>query len=240
MINIIPAIDISGGKCVRLTKGDYSRSKTYFDDPVQAASLFEDCGVRRLHLVDLDGAKAASPVNLDVLERIASKTNLEIEFGGGLKSRDSIKSAFGSGAGYAICGSIAVSSPEIFREWIGEFGDRIILGADHRNGFVAVNGWLDDTKTSVESLISIFPGLRTVICTDISRDGMLQGTDAGFYTSMQDRFPETDIIVSGGISSTEDIMALDRLGLRGVIVGKAIYEGRINPEDIKKLIYHAV
>ncbi len=233
MINIIPAVDISGGKCVRLTKGDYGRSKKYFDDPLDAALLFRDCGVRRIHLVDLDGAKASAPVNLGVLERIASLIGMEIEFGGGIKSRESIISVFNAGASHAICGSVAVTAPDLMDSWIDEFGDRIILGADHRKGKVAVNGWLEDTDTGVNCLISRYPGLKTVICTDISRDGMLQGVDAAFYKGLQEEFPQKEIIVSGGISSVDDIVSLDSYGLRGVIVGKAIYEGRISPDDIR-------
>ncbi len=240
MINIIPAIDISGGKCVRLTKGDYSRSKTYFDDPLQAAALFKDCGAARLHLVDLDGAKSSSPVNLSVLERIVRGTGMEVEFGGGIKTTESIHSVFSAGASHAICGSVAVSSPDLFDSWLREFAGKIILGADHRKGFIAVKGWLEDTGTTVEDLLLRYPTLESVICTDISRDGTLSGVDAAFYSALQGKFPGIDVIASGGISSMEDIALLDSAGIKGVIVGKAIYEGRITPEDIRKFMENAV
>ena len=232
MIEIIPAIDIIGGECVRLTKGDYSMCKVYSKDPLDVAMRFEQAGIRRLHVVDLDGAKASSPVNLPVLERIASGTSLKVEFGGGIKSRDALSSVLDAGATYAICGSIAASSPEDFQQWLDEFGGRIILGADVRDGLISTHGWLRTSTLTAHGLIASFRGLRQAICTDISRDGMLQGVDTAFYTTLQAAFPDTDIIVSGGISCIGDIRAAEAAGLRGVIVGKAFYEGRITIEEL--------
>ena len=221
---------------MRLTQGDYARQTTYYKDPVEVARRYEDCGIGRLHLVDLDGAKAARPVNLGILERISAATRLEVQYGGGIKSRDALRSVFDSGARRAICGSVAVTKPEAFKEWLVEFGPaRVILGADTRDGRVAINGWLEASTIGVGELIGQFrtEGLSQVICTDISRDGMLTGPSYGLYVKLQGMFPEIDITVSGGISSWDDILELDHLGLRSVIVGKAIYEGRITFEMLK-------
>lgn len=239
MIEIIPAIDIIEGKCVRLTQGDYAQKSVYSDDPVRIAMDYKEAGVRRLHLVDLDGAKASAPVNLAVLERIAATTGLDIQYGGGIKSRESLKAVFDSGARRAICGSIAVTQPELLRGWLAEFGGgHIILGADIRDGFIATHGWLEGSAVGVEELIHGFTGdgLAQVICTDISRDGMLSGPNIPLYVGLQTSFPGIDITVSGGISSMEDIAALDGRGLRSVIVGKAIYEKRITMEQIAGFI----
>lgn len=236
MIEIIPAIDMIGGKCVRLTQGDYAQKSTYYDDPLDAAKNYEAIGVRRLHLVDLDGAKAARPVNLKVLERIASATSLDVQFGGGIKSGESLEAVFSAGAGRAICGSIAVTDPDTVCGWIGKYGSRrIVLGADVRDGFVATHGWLEASSLSASELIDRFTGagLSQVICTDISRDGMLQGPSFGLYADLQGAYPAVDITVSGGISAMADIERLDGMGLRSVIVGKAIYEGRITLEEIQ-------
>ncbi|MCR5003242.1 MAG: 1-(5-phosphoribosyl)-5-[(5-phosphoribosylamino)methylideneamino]imidazole-4-carboxamide isomerase [Bacteroidales bacterium] len=238
MIQIIPAIDIIGGECVRLTQGDYDQKKTYFKDPLEVAKMFEEAGIRRLHVVDLDGAKASVPQNLKVLERIASGTGLEVEFGGGIKSGEALSSVLNAGARYAICGSIAVTAPEEFDSWLKQFGgDRIVLGVDTKNGFVATHGWLKSSALTASDLISKFTGsgLKQVICTEISHDGMLQGVDSTIYTGMQSEFPDIKVIVSGGISCVDDILGLDKLGLKAVIVGKAFYEGRITIEDLKKL-----
>lgn len=236
MIEIIPAIDMIGGECVRLTQGDYDRRTTYYKDPLDAARRYEECGARRLHLVDLDGAKASRPVNLAVLERIASSTSLQVQYGGGIKSADSLRDVFAAGAYRAICGSIAVTQPELLREWLGVFGSRrIVLGADARDGKIAINGWMEAAETGVEELVESFrdAGLSQVICTDISRDGMLSGPSVPFYVRLQAMFPEIDITVSGGIGSWGDIGELDRHGLRSVVVGKAIYEGRIGLDRLK-------
>lgn len=238
-IEIIPAIDIIDGACVRLTQGDYAQQTTYFKDPSEVAARYRDAGLRRLHLVDLDGAKNASPVNLAVLERIASRTGMDIQYGGGIKNRMALQSVFDSGAGRAICGSAAVTKPDEFREWLTEFGtDRIILGADVKEGVVATHGWLESSQLTAGQLISGFvpDGLSQVICTDISKDGMLQGPSFELYEELQKLFPRVDITVSGGISSMADIEKLDRMNLRSVIVGKAVYEGRISLAEIENYI----
>lgn len=235
MITIIPAIDLIDGNCVRLTQGDYDRKTTYYKDPLDVARRYEDCGIKRLHLVDLDGAKASHPVNLKVLERLATSTSLQIQYGGGIKSSDALKEVFAAGAKRAICGSIAVKQPESFREWLDEFGpERMVLGADTRDGRIAINGWLEAAQMGVEELIESFrnAGLSQVICTDIAKDGMLSGPSVPLYVKLQKLFPGIEITVSGGISSWGDIENLDRNGLKSVIVGKAIYEGRITFEQL--------
>lgn len=239
MIRIIPAIDIIAGQCVRLTQGDYARKTTYFSDPLDAALQFEQAGIRRLHVVDLDGAKAAHPVNLAVLERIAAKTSLEVQYGGGIKSRLALAEVFGAGARHAICGSVAVREPALFTAWLEEFGsDRLILGADVREGAVAIQGWLESAALSASQLIERFlpHGLTQVICTDIARDGMLCGPSGEFYAALQAQFPRVEITVSGGIGTADDIAALDRAGLRSVIVGKALYEGHISLNDLARCL----
>jgi len=238
MIEIIPAIDIIEGRCVRLSQGDYNRSKVYDEKPLDMALAFQDSGVGRLHLVDLDGAKQSAPANLRVLEELASRTSMRIEWGGGIKSADALRSVFDSGADYGICGSVAALKPELFREWLLGFGPKVILGADIRDGKVAVNGWLAETGLGIEELIDMFSGdgLDNVICTDISKDGMLQGPSFDLYRDLQQRYDAIDITVSGGISSMSDIEKLEELGLRKVIVGKAIYEGRITLKDIEHYI----
>lgn len=232
--NIIPAIDLIGGKCVRLTQGDYSRSKVYSSDPLSVALGFEEAGARRLHLVDLDGAKASRPENLDVLERLASGTSMEIEFGGGIKSEASLKAVLDAGASYAICGSVAIANPDLFRTWLNDYSDRIILGLDLKNGLVATHGWLETSEATVYDVLDAFGGLvRKAIVTEIAHDGMLMGVDVDFYSSLQSAFPEVEIVVSGGVSGEGCIKLLSDNGLRSAIVGKAIYEGRI---DLAKLI----
>ena len=236
-IEIIPATDIIGGACVRLTQGDYGRQTTYYSDPLEAALRFEETGIRRLHMVDLDGAKAAQPRNLAVLERIASKTALEVQYGGGIKSTEALRSG-----SRAICGSVAVRRPELFAGWLAEFGPgKLILGADIRNGKAAVQGWTEASELSAQELIAQFApqGLAQVICTDIARDGMLCGASAEFYAALQGNFPGVEITVSGGIGSLADIEALDGAGLRSVIVGKALYEGRITLEELKRCLQNA-
>ena len=237
MINIIPAIDLIDGKCVRLTKGDYNQKKEYSASPLDMALRYQDVGIQRLHLVDLDGAKSSSPKNLHILEEIATRTSLDIEWGGGIKSDEALRDAFNAGANHLIIGSVAASQPERFAQWLDVYGgNRLILGADVSDGRVAINGWLEKSETTIEELIDRFRshGLREVICTDITKDGMLQGPSFELYARLQDVYPEQDIIVSGGISSMDDIFKLDEMKLRHVIVGKAIYEGRIVLEDIEK------
>lgn len=237
MIELIPAIDIIGGECVRLSQGDYSKKSTYFKDPLEIAKRYEDVGIKRLHVVDLDGAKCAVPQNLAVLERLRANTSLDIQYGGGIKSSEALESVFASGANRAICGSIAVKNPEKFAEWLNEFGaGKIILGADIKDGFVSTDGWLESSTFSVHQLIDGFleGGLSQVICTDISKDGMLQGPSFDLYEELQSRYDAVNITVSGGISEMADIERLNDMGLRSVIIGKAIYEGRITMEDLSK------
>ena len=237
MINIIPAIDLIDGKCVRLTKGDYNQKKEYSASPLDMALRYQDIGISRLHLVDLDGAKSSSPRNLHVLEEIATRTSLDIEWGGGIKSDEVLSDAFNAGAGHLIIGSVAVSNPDLFARWLQTYGgNRLILGADVSEGRVAINGWLEQSELTIDTLIERFRpyGLREVICTDITKDGMLQGPTFDLYCRLQGDYPEQDIIVSGGISSIDDIYRLDEMGLRHVIVGKAIYEGKIELKEIEK------
>ncbi len=242
MMDIIPAIDMIGGRCVRLTQGDYAQQKTYYDDPLDAARAFEQLGVRRLHMVDLDGAKASAPVNLHVLERVATATQLDIQYGGGIKSAQALRDVFAAGANRAICGSIAVKQPELFAAWLTEFGgEHLILGADARDGKVAIQGWLSESTLTIPELMQLFlpHGLKQAICTDISRDGMLCGPSVPFYTELQAAFPTVDITVSGGISSAADLRALAAHGLRSVIVGKALYEGRITFDELSQCLQNA-
>lgn len=235
MIEVIPAIDIIEGSCVRLSKGDYGTSKVY-GKPLDMAKAFADAGARRLHLVDLDGAKALRPCNLSALEEIASLGTLKIEWGGGLKSREALSYIFSAGADYAIIGSLAALEPEKFEEWLDEFGgEKMIFGADMLDGEIRVKGWLEGASVALKDLLKRFSahGLSQTVCTDISRDGMLSGPNTELYTSLQAAFPGIDFTVSGGISAASDISALDALGLRRVIVGKAFYEGRISMEELK-------
>ena len=239
MIEIIPAIDIIGGRCVRLSQGDYSRLTIYDEEPAEAARRMADAGIRRIHVVDLDGAKAGAPANLRAVEAIASLGLVDIELGGGLKSDGALRSAFDAGAAYAIGGSVAVKDPATFASWLHAYSpQRIILGADVRDGKVAVNGWLEESELTAETLIGHFipDGLTQAICTDIASDGMLHGPATDMYTSLTECFPEVTVTVSGGISSMDDISRLDGLGLKRVIVGKAIYEGHITLKEIERYI----
>ena len=236
-VEIIPAIDIIEGRCVRLSQGDYAKTKVYDASPVDMAKRYADCGVRRIHVVDLDGAKASAPKNLKTLEKIAVGAGVEIEWGGGIKSDQALYDAYNAGADYLIIGSVAVSKPELFARWLDEYGGgRLILGADINDGRVAINGWLEKSKQTIDALIDRFipHGLREVICTDIAKDGMLQGPTFDLYARLQAKYPEQDIIVSGGISKMDDIQRLNEMNLRHVIVGKAIYEGRIALEELKQ------
>ena len=234
MIEIIPAIDIIGGKCTRLSQGDYATQKNYGGDPTEWARAYADCGVRRLHLVDLEGAKEAAPRNLRTLEAIASLGLLKVEWGGGIKDDDALASVWNAGADWAIIGSIAAKEPELMLGWLLAYGSRIILGADVRDGKVAVSGWLEDSGIDLDDLIKEFlpAGLEQSIVTDISRDGMLQGPSFDLYRGLQEKFPELKTIVSGGVSSLDDVRRADELGLPGIIVGKAIYENRITLNEL--------
>ena len=208
MIEIIPAIDIIEGRCVRLSQGDYARSKVYDASPVDMAKRYADCGVKRIHVVDLDGAKSSSPKNLKTLEKMAVGASVEIEWGGGIKSEESLRALFDYGATYAIVGSVAARTPELFAEWLDMFGgEKMVLGADVRDGKVSVNGWQEDLGVSIEELVDGFlpHSLSQVICTDITKDGMLQGPSFGLYADLQSRYESVDFTVSGGISSMADI-----------------------------------
>ena len=242
MVEIIPEIDIIEGRCVRLSQGDYDQRKVYDASPVDMAKRYADCGVKRIHVVDLDGAKSSSPKNLKTLERMAVGAAVEIEWGGGLKSEETLRAIFDYGATYAIVGSVAAQRRELFAEWLQMFGgERMILGADVRNGKVSVNGWLEDLALSIEELIDGFLpyGLNQVICTDINKDGMLKGPSFELYTDLQSRYEQVDFTVSGGIASMADIERAEELHLRRVIVGKAIYENRITLKEIEQWLLNA-
>ena len=237
MIQIIPAIDIIDAKCVRLSQGDYNQCTTYLQSPADMAKMYADAGVQRIHVVDLDGAKAAEPANLKTLELIAGTSGVEIEWGGGIKSRESLNNVLNAGADYAIIGSIAAQKPELFEQWLKEFGsDKLILGADIKNGKVSVNGWKEEVEMGIGEIVGRFLpfGLKETICTDISKDGMLAGPAFDLYTELQKKYPQVEFTVSGGISSMEDIVKLDKLGLKKVIAGKAIYENKITLEEIRQ------
>jgi phosphoribosylformimino-5-aminoimidazole carboxamide ribotide isomerase len=233
---IIPAIDIIDGKAVRLTKGDYQQKKIYNEDPVEVAKMFEGAGVKRLHLVDLDGAKQKKIMNFKVLEAIASSTNLQIDFGGGVQSDADIKLAFESGAHQITGGSIAVKNPSLFESWLENYGtEKIILGADVLKGKIAVSGWQEDSTWDLDKFLENYSakGVKYVISTDVSKDGVLQGPAVDLYADMTIEFPRLEIIASGGVASMDDIYELDKLPLHGVIVGKAIYENRITMKEIE-------
>lgn len=237
MIEIIPAIDLIDGKCVRLSQGDYDRCTDYGASPEDMALMFADHGLTRIHVVDLDGAKASSPRNLRTLERIARINGVEAEWGGGIKTDRALKDVYNAGATYAIIGSIAAREPQLMTDWLKAYGgERLILGADVRDGKVAVAGWLEETSDTIDDLLGRFipAGLSQAICTDISKDGMLEGPAFEMYTRLQNEFPDVVFTVSGGISSIADIEKLDQLGLKRVITGKAIYEGRINLRELER------
>lgn len=235
MIEIIPAIDIIDGNLVRLTKGDYDSKKIYSLDPLDMALKFQDMGLKRLHVVDLDGAKGGHIVNYKVLERITNGTNLTVDFGGGIKSDEDVRIAFESGAQMITGGSIAVKYPQMFLSWLERYGsERIILGADIKDGCIAVQGWLESSdarwQTFLQSYVS--RGVRKVISTDISRDGMLSGPSIELYKDMMQDFPELYVIASGGVSCMQDVLQLEAAGVPAVIMGKAIYEGRITFQEL--------
>ncbi|MDH6305546.1 phosphoribosylformimino-5-aminoimidazole carboxamide ribotide isomerase [Parabacteroides sp. PF5-5] len=235
MIELIPAIDLIDGKCVRLTQGDYDTKKVYNEDPLEVAKMFEDHGIRRLHLVDLDGARAGRIINYRVLEKIATRTSLIIDFGGGLKHEDDLEIAFESGAQMVTGGSIAVKNPEVFTGWISKYGsDKIILGADVKDRKIAVSGWEETTEKELIPFIKEYhnKGIIKVISTDVSRDGMLQGPSIDMYKEIKDEIPMLYIIASGGVGSIEDIEKLVEAKIPAVIIGKAIYEGRITLKEL--------
>lgn len=237
MIELIPAIDIIDGQCVRLKKGDYDDKTVYASDPVAVAKAFEQQGFRRLHVVDLDGAKSRHIVNTAILRSITASTKLEVDFGGGIKTDADIEEAFLCGARMVTVGSVAVTSPDLFASWLRRYGPEcIILGADVRDGKVSINGWKED---SCESLLPFLrfhveQGVTHVLCTDISRDGMLSGPSVQLYAKVLHAYPSLHLIASGGVSSNEDIVELQRSGIPAVVFGKAYYEGRIDVEKLKK------
>lgn len=239
MIEIIPAIDIIDGKCVRLTQGDYSQKTVYHNDPLEVAIMFESHGIKRLHLVDLDGAKKGSVVNWKTLERIAKQTNLQIDFGGGIKLESDLDKVLGSGAKWATIGSLAVKSPEMFSEWLMKYtSTSFFLGADVRNEQIAVSGWLETTDQDVFSFIDFYisKGLNYIFCTDISKDGKLEGPSTFLYHKLKKHNTNFNLVASGGVSTIDDIPALIDAGCHGVIIGKALYENRIQMKDLQKYL----
>jgi phosphoribosylformimino-5-aminoimidazole carboxamide ribotide isomerase len=239
MIQIIPAIDLMDGKCVRLTRGDFASRSTYSDDPVETAKAFESIGIRRLHMVDLDGARSGKLQNVPVLERVAAATSLVIDFGGGVRTDTDLNDVFNAGAAIANIGSIAVKEPELFLSWLNEYGgERILLGADTRNGLIAVNGWQAESDVAVDDLIERFvqKGARNVFVTDIDRDGALSGPSIELYKEILETVRDVNLIASGGVSKAGDIAELERIGCSGVIIGKAIYEGRIALEELANYV----
>lgn len=238
-MEIIPAIDIIDGKCVRLTQGDYARKKVYNEDPLEVARQFEGAGLRRLHVVDLDGAKAGRIINYRTLERIATHTQLLIDFGGGLKSDEDLRIAFDSGARQITGGTVAVKQPDLFLDWLSRYGaEQIILGSDVRNGHIAVQGWQEESELELFPFLEKFhaQGIRYTICTDVSRDGLLQGSALKLYEEILDRFADLRLIASGGVTSIQEIEQLEEIGCFGVIIGKAIYEERISLSDLTDYI----
>ena len=235
MIELIPAIDIIEGQCVRLTKGDYDQKTVYRDSPAEVAKEFEEIGFKRLHVVDLDGAKSKHIVNSEVLRRITTDTQLVVDFGGGIKTDEDIEKAFTAGASMVTIGSIAVTNPDLFMGWLEKYGaERIILGADVRHGKVSINGWKEDSSEDLLPFLKkyIDAGVKNVLCTEISKDGTLTGPAIELYQSMMTAYPELHLIASGGVSSIDDIKALEAAGIPAVVFGKAIYEGKINLNEL--------
>ena len=240
-MRIIPAIDLIDGKCVRLSKGNYSTQKTYSENPLEVAKAFEAHGIEYLHLVDLDGAKSKHIVNHKVLQTIATKTSLKIDFGGGLKSNEDLKIAFESGAHQITGGSIAVKEPKTFEQWITTYGsDKIILGADVQGDRIATDGWLETSDHRLVDFVKDFyaKGIQYVICTDISKDGMLQGPSFDVYQNLLQEQPNIKLIASGGISAFEELPKLEAMGCEGTIIGKAIYENKIALKELENFIFH--
>jgi phosphoribosylformimino-5-aminoimidazole carboxamide ribotide isomerase len=239
MIQIIPAIDIIEGKCVRLAQGDYRLKKVYGEDPLEVARRFQDNGIKRLHLVDLDGARDNLVINWNTLEHIASKTDLIIDFGGGIKTIHDLKIVFESGASMAVIGSIAVHDQDLFQTWLFAFGrDKIILGADVKNKKIAVSGWTEVTEIELYDFLREYAdmGVKRVLCTDIEKDGMLEGTSLEMYADMVRNFSNLEIIASGGITTVDELHALNETRIAGAVIGKALYEGTIRLEDLKEFL----
>ena len=239
MIELIPAIDIIDGKCVRLSQGDYNTRKVYNENPVEVAKEFEANGIRRLHVVDLDGAKSSHVVNYRVLDMIASRTSLIIDFGGGIKTDEDLLIAFENGAQMVTLGSIAVKKPDLFKKWLQQYGSgKIILGADVKDNHISINGWKEESQQELIPFLTDYTneGVRKVLCTDISRDGRLQGPSIELYKQMMKEFPEMHLIASGGVSCLQDIIDLDEARIPAVIFGKALYEGRITLKDLNRFM----
>lgn len=239
MIEIIPAIDMIDGKCVRLSQGDYNLKKVYNENPVEVAKAFEANGIRRLHVVDLDGATSHHVVNYRTLDKIASSTSLIIDFGGGIKSDEDLVIAFDNGAQMVNVGSVAVKAPSLLEKWLNQYGtERIILGADVKDGLIAINGWKENSNLKLDDFLTdyINRGISKVLCTDISRDGMLEGPATELYKDIMEAHPELHLIASGGVSSIDDIYRLEEAGIPAVVFGKAIYEGRITLKDLIRFI----
>ena len=239
MIEIIPAIDMIDGKCVRLTQGDYGKKTIYNENPLEVAFEFQDAGLKRLHLVDLDGAKAKKVINWKVLEKISSKTTLHIDFGGGVQSEEDLRIVFESGAKQITGGSVAVKQPDLFADWLSVYGgEKIILGADAKNEKVAVSGWEEGTELWVYDFVEKYVemGIKYAISTDVAKDGLLQGPSFDLYKNLQDKCPELKIIASGGVSGIEDVEKLAEMNIYGVIIGKAIYENRIKLIDLQRFL----
>lgn len=237
MIELIPAIDIIDGQCVRLTKGDYDQKTVYRDSPAEVAKEFESLGFKRLHVVDLDGAKSKHIVNEAVLYAITTETSMTVDFGGGIKTDEDIEKAFAAGAAMVTVGSIAVTQPELFMGWLEKYGaDRMILGADVRHGKISINGWKEDSDEDLLPFLKKYvdAGVRNVLCTEISKDGTLQGPAIDLYQKVMGAYPELHLIASGGVSSIKDIKALECAGIPAVVFGKAIYEGRINLVELRQ------
>lgn len=239
MIEIIPAIDIIEGKCVRLSQGDYAQKKIYNEKPLEVAKQFEDTGIKRLHLVDLDGAKQGKIINLNVLEQISSNTKLIIDFGGGIKTTEDAQKIFEAGAQLISVGTVAVKNPTLFQEWLRKFSpENILLGADVKKEQIVVNGWTENTSICIFDFIRahVSIGVKNIFCTDVSLDGMLQGPALSLYNKVLKEFPSINLIASGGVSSLEHILQLEKAGCSGVIIGKAIYEGKINLSELKPIL----
>ena len=239
MIELVPAIDIIDGKCVRLSQGDYNTQKVYNENPLEVAKEFEANGIRRLHVVDLDGAKSSHIVNYKVLDQLAGHTSLTIDFGGGIKTDEDLTIAFEYGAQMVTLGSIAVKNPDLFKSWLHKYGaEKIILGADVKDNRISVNGWKEESQQELLPFLDGYTqeGIRKVLCTDISRDGMLQGPSIDLYKQIMGQFPDMHLIASGGVSGLDDIIRLDEAGIPAVVFGKALYEGRITLKDLKRFM----
>lgn len=235
MIELIPAIDLINGQCVRLTKGDYEQKKVYDNNPAEVAKQFEKLGFKRLHVVDLDGAKSKHIVNDNVLRAITSQTSLVVDFGGGIKSEEDIEKAFSAGASMVTVGSVAITNPDLFMQWVDKYGaDKLILGADVRNGMISINGWKEDSAEELMPFLKQYvdKGVKNVLCTEISKDGTLQGPAIELYREVMAAYPGLHLIASGGVSCNQDITELEAAGIPAVVFGKAFYEGKIKVEEL--------